>query len=73
MCCGGELDLDLVFLVSEISSAMTNEALVVSYLAIWQAAFHHRKKLSLVGICPGFVCNRVNFLPSSSYSVVFWI
>lgn len=43
MCCGGELDSDLVFFVSEISSATTNEAHVVSYLAIWQATFHYRK------------------------------
>lgn len=23
--------------------------------------------------CPSFICNRVNFLPSSWYVVVFWI
>lgn len=43
--------MDLVFLVSAISSTMTNEAHVVSYLAIWQATFHHRKRLSLVVLC----------------------
>lgn len=27
----------------------------------------------LYSLCPGFSCRRVNFLPGSHYSAVFWI
>ena len=43
------VDLDLIFFVSDVSSTTTNEVRVVSYLAIWQATFHHSKKLNLFG------------------------